>query len=408
MLSSFYIAFSHLIDKIYSVFSPSSQQEFVSVFIGVILDMFNKLIFVEKLLRYLGIQRNLIYPNKLERFVSRITLSHWIKSRLFSIRTNFFRRLSDNNYASVDLICMSPHGTTILNDQDVALVFLTHNSQRFLKSFLKHYRALGVTRFICVDDVSTDGTIKLLLEQPDVDLYRSNVRYRDARRGRLWREKLFELYGQRWYLNLDSDEYLVYADFENRSLAELISVLKDLGLTRCPAPMLDCYPDKELQLADFLGVDDRMPWEVAPLIDGSGYFLRFRDKVLSIKGGVRSRLFGLNNELIKYPIIYWEEGTSLGDTIHHPLPYRENFYPALGALLHFKFFSDTDKFIENAIQEKQYHGNSASYRVLGEKINSLPRLNFVCEKSFAYNGSSDLVKRGFMLSPFEAIKRSRK
>ncbi len=45
-----------------------------------------------------------------------------------------------------------------LTSADVPLVFVTHNDAVLLSAFIQHYRQLGVTRFICVDDVSTDGT----------------------------------------------------------------------------------------------------------------------------------------------------------------------------------------------------------------------------------------------------------
>src|SRR5262245_10699871 len=82
-----------------------------------------------------------------------------------------------------------------LTTTDVPLVFVTHNDAILLNAFIRHYRELGVTRFICVDDVSTDGTREALLDQPDVDVWTSPVRYGQARRGRNWRERLFARYG---------------------------------------------------------------------------------------------------------------------------------------------------------------------------------------------------------------------
>ena len=56
-----------------------------------------------------------------------------------------------------------------LSSEDMPLVFVTHNDLTILPFFLRHYRKLGVTRFICVDDISQDGTRDYLSAQPNVD-----------------------------------------------------------------------------------------------------------------------------------------------------------------------------------------------------------------------------------------------
>ena len=105
----------------------------------------------------------------------------------------------------------SPGSLRPLSADDFPLIVTTHNDMRLMASFFRHYRAMGVTRFICLDDVSTDGTADFILDQPDAELFTSNVRYKDAERGKIWREKLFAVFGRdRWYLNVDSDEYFLY------------------------------------------------------------------------------------------------------------------------------------------------------------------------------------------------------
>ena len=56
-----------------------------------------------------------------------------------------------------------------LMKDDLPIIFLTRNSLRFVPSFLEHYRRMGVTRFLCVDDRSTDGTRERLLSEHDVE-----------------------------------------------------------------------------------------------------------------------------------------------------------------------------------------------------------------------------------------------
>ncbi|ASY56975.1 hypothetical protein SS05631_c20430 [Sinorhizobium sp. CCBAU 05631] len=190
-------------------------------------------------------------------------------------------------------------------------------------AFLSHYRKLGVTRFICLDDVSTDGTRDHLMDQPDVDVWTSPIRFEAARRGRRWREALFERYGyNRWYVNVDSDELLIYDQCLREPLKALIAVLDEHDIKRLPAPMLDFYPS-----ADAKSGNGNMPWHTVDNIDRDGYEVEFLKRGISVKGGPRKRLFNEENELIKYPLIYWDKDCYFGSSIHRPLPYTRNFSP---------------------------------------------------------------------------------
>lgn len=234
-----------------------------------------------------------------------------------------------------------------------------------------------MTRFICVDDASTDGTFEYLLEQDDVDVWHSPVRYENARRGRSWREKLFEIYGKdRWYLNVDCDEFLVYEDCEIRNIWSIIHSLESCGYARLAAPMLDLYPSdlagaRPEKLAHFA------PWEIADHFDTSGYKLSIGTRALSLKGGRRQQNFGSDFELMKYPLIFWDDHCRLGVSIHQPLPFERNFIPILGALLHFKIFSD------------------ASNKAVVEKADWAGDLHIAGSGALRYSGVNQLLELGF-------------
>ncbi|WVT75379.1 glycosyltransferase family 2 protein [Sinorhizobium chiapasense] len=296
----------------------------------------------------------------------------------------------------VELRCVSPHGQTSLYPDDLPLVFLTHNDAKLMPGFLAHYRSLGVTRFICVDDVSTDGTRDYLLSQPDVDLWASALRYREARRGRLWREVLFQLYGgDRWYVNVDSDEFLIYDEYESRTLWSVIHALEDLKISRLPAPMLDMYP-VDLGAADVSQLKTRPPWEIADHFDSRGYSLATTRRAITVKGGARHREFDADLELIKYPLIFWDGNCRFGASIHQPLPYQRNFSPVLGALLHFKFFADYEKVFEDAVADGQYFDGSAAYAKMTQALASTGALQLFSQSSVKFGGSKQLLRLGFI------------
>ncbi len=280
-----------------------------------------------------------------------------------------------------------------LESDDLPLVFITHNDIALLPHLLRHYRNLGVTRFICVDDVSGDGSRELLLEQPDVDVWASPLRFAEARRGRRWREKLFSLYGiGRWYLNIDSDEFLIYDRCLERPLADLIRVLEARGVKRMAAPMLDMYSGPEEEDLP----SDAMPWERTPYFDSLGYQLRSDNRGISIKGGPRRRRFGENNELIKYPLLYWDEKCGFGSSLHRPLPYHRNFPQLWGVLLHFKFFTDYKRKIVDAAESGQHYDGSRYYQAMRRELERSGEIDFSSDVSLAYEGPDQLVARGFI------------
>lgn len=287
--------------------------------------------------------------------------------------------------------------TRPLTDDDIPLIFLCHDGRRFLPSFLKHYRQLGVTRFLCVEDKSTDGSREYLAEQPDVDTYESNVRYGAAGRGRIWRQMLVAAHGfDRWYLNVDVDEYLVYDGYETMQLPAFLAQLRANGLRRASAPMIDCYPAGALLDAHFDGSDDSMPWTKASLLDSSGYTLKKGKKGLSLDGGGRLGSLGVNAELMKHPIQIWHRGDTFGKSVHWPIPYELNFSPIHAVLLHFKFFSDYKERIDAALEDNQYYQGAQEYRKIGTALEARSNPSMENAASVPYVGSSDLVSRGFI------------
>lgn len=325
-----------------------------------------------------------------------------------NISRNFLQKLQ-TNYESfriskrekrqrkdIPLIALTQRTQTHYAGTDV--VCITHNDIRLIPQFLTHYRALGVSRFIVVDDASTDGTREFLLTQMDVDVWTSPVRYSEARRGRQWREQLFEFYGRdRWYVNVDSDEFLVFADSETRRISDLIKILEGVGDKRLAAPMLDMYSgqdSKELH-------SDAPPWLLSNNFDGNSYHLAVEKRGVSIKGGPRGRKFGEVNELMKYPVIYWDNSCFFGSSPHRPLPYKRNFPKTWGALLHFKFYLDYKEKIAEAVREKQHFGGSAHYVTLLDEIEQKGAIDLYDENvSVKFTGSQQLVDLGF-ITPIE-------
>jgi hypothetical protein len=281
-----------------------------------------------------------------------------------------------------------------LSAEDMPLVFVTHNDIAILPFFLRHYRKLGVTRFICVDDVSSDGTRDYLAAQPDVDLWTSPLRYSEARRGRRWREALFARYGyDRWYVNVDSDEFLLYDGCDAKGLAELTALLKKHGAGRLAAPMIDMYPGPGSIAPD---PDQGEPWQFSNHFDASGYDAELDKRGVSLKGGPRRRRFAEANELMKYPVIFWDRHCFFGSSPHRPLPYERNFEPFFGVLLHFKFFINYRGKIAEAAEGKQHYNGSEHYQAMMDALDRDGDLEFAGKESARFEGAAQLRDLGFL------------
>lgn len=281
-----------------------------------------------------------------------------------------------------------------LAKSDLPLVFITRNEIAILPAFLRHYRKLGITRFICVDDESSDGSREYLLQQKDVDVWTSPIRFAQARRGRTWREALFRHYGHnRWYVNVDSDEFLVYDQCPRETLTDLVRVLEDRNVWRLPAPMLDFYPSSTDQ-----HISEDMPWKSVSHFDGDGYEVTFGKRGIDIKGGPRKRLFDEDIQLVKYPLIYWDDNCYFGSSIHQPLPYQRNFAPIWGALLHFKFYADYRQKIDDAVSDKQHYNASQHYLAMKKELDESGSIAFIYEGSTRFANPEQLVELGFIPS----------
>lgn len=329
------------------------------------------------------------------------TRSPWplsLRRNLASLFDYYFKRLDTQRKNSFQLNLVSGQSPRPLTNDDMPLVFLTHNDIRYLKSFLQHYRNIGVTRFICIDDVSSDGSLEYLLKQEDVDLYTSNVRFTQSARGKAWREKLFEIYGyDRWYINVDSDEYLIFESIDSESIRSYCKRLKENSVYRLPAVMLDMYPLGDLSKASFNSNSNEKPWDIATHFDGNGYFGNLRCKGIELYGGIRHRLFHIKAELIKYPLVYWTQKSSMSGSIHFPLPTRYSFPNTMSCLLHFKIFSDLDNQIQQTIDNGQHFQGSKYYREWQDQISTEGLPNFEYENSVKFRNAQDLMDRGFIL-----------
>lgn len=281
---------------------------------------------------------------------------------------------------------------------EIVLICVERNAAKHLPSLLRHYRRLGIRRFAFVDDRSTDGSREWLLDQDDVDLFESPDGYQESQGGLIWRDMLLDIYGRdRWFVSIDSDEYLVFPGCETRQLPDFIEDLDRHRLKRCHAVMLDIYPDGPLGSAVSAPDPEDFPTTVSPLFDGTGYELQHERFGTAARGGPRRRLFGVDMRLSKYPLLFADARLQFtGSSAHGPLPIRWNFTAVHAVLLHHKFAAGSVQDFRDIATRGTHSRGSTLYRRIVDRDDFSDASDLRYGGTATYEGSEKLVADGFM------------
>ncbi|WP_319773927.1 glycosyltransferase family 2 protein [Breoghania sp.] len=201
---------------------------------------------------------------------------------------------------------------------------LCYNEALRLPDFLAHHRAIGVERFLIIDNGSDDGSFQYLQEQPDVHVFRSLKSYRDYKA--VWRKTLADTYlAGFWVLFVDIDELLVYPGWPEKRLADFVqSVEDDEGADAVFCTMVDTY-SSEANPPRYEAGQSMIAHSAC--FDGSGYWRmpiplkdlrRWPTPPFHIFGGARMRLLRTNTSL--------SQRLALG-IMERLMPLRSNWLP---------------------------------------------------------------------------------
>ena len=306
-----------------------------------------------------------------------------------------------------------------IDSAGVSLFSIVHDEMYFLPEFLRHYREIGVERFVFVDDASTDGTRAFLADQPDCMILASDLRYFDIIDGRrafnAWRQEMLDRFSRdRWAVVADADEFLALPP--DLSLGDVATRLERLGGESVWGVMVDMYPET---IAD---LDDPGPFSLArgwhfdarPHMRFSARSGRRR----TIYGGSRARLLienriageeqrlkrllamnlGLGrklkfNKITKVPLVRWTAGHQFtGSHSVRPPPSTTD----LMAIMHFKFTPDLRRKIDYALETGGYFEGSKEYRLMHELLTRMEARNrrFVSAGSMRMERPADLYAGG--------------
>ena len=297
--------------------------------------------------------------------------------------------------------------TASIRPGDILAFVCLRNEGARLPYFLEHYRRLGIDHFIAIDNGSNDGSKKLLADNRDVSLWRTNGSYRLARFGLDWTTWLQMKFGHgHWCLTVDADELFVYPYWQTRPLPALCNELSRRHRSSMAALMLDLYPKGALGDARYSPGDD--PLDAIPWFDAGNYTIRHQpgQDSLWVQGGARARAFFASAPrraptMGKVPLIFWNRRYAYLNSTHAALPPRLNrTYGETGdemlsgVLLHTKFLSHIVSRSRDERARGEHFANSALYDDYYEALTQNPKL--WCSASTRYRGWRHLEGLGLM------------
>lgn len=277
--------------------------------------------------------------------------------------------------------------TDLIKPDDILLFSTLRNEKIRLPYFLDHYRRMGVTHFIIVDNDSSDGSLDYLANQKDVSVWHTTASYKRSRFGVDWLNWLQRKYGHdHWCLVVDPDEFLIYPFCDTRPLRALTDWLDASSIKSFSAMLLDMYPKGRLDQQPYREGQD--PIEIASWFDSGNYTIQKNKKFgnLWIQGGPRGRVFFPDTPekapaLNKIPLVKWHRKYAYVSSTHMLLPRGLNQVydewggeKASGILLHAKFLDTFTAKAAEELERGQHYAASVEYKAYAASLRDDPEL----------------------------------
>lgn len=282
------------------------------------------------------------------------------------------------------------------------LICAVKNDLNKIKAQIDHHRKIGIKHFAYIDNMSSDGTLEWLNEQNDISLFVAEEYFNDSRKF-AWRRQVMDVFGyERWYIVLDSDEFLCYPGIEEIPIGGYIDYLEDKQICSLMTPMIDMYSKSDLFIMD----DSKSFFDEYCYFDADSYTQYRYGEEVAVGGGPRTRLLGQKFKLSKYSMLKACSATIMGNHTVYPeylRPVKEQ-KGAKAFLLHYKFLpDDIIKYREMVKTGKyDYYGNE-NVKLSKKAFDAYAQVeekNFIYEGSQKLNSSMDLLKINICDSQF--------
>lgn len=296
---------------------------------------------------------------------------------------------------------MSPSDLTLIyennngltdSQRSVYLLCVFRDEELLLDYFINYYKALGVSHFIMVDNLSEDDGVDYLKHLKDINIkiYQAEGSYRDAEFGTGWINQLLEKHCKNQYcFTLDVDELFYLDKSRFTDLQQLIVAMESQNSNVVGVTLLDMYPkktnDSYQKGVNFLRHSTYFD-DLNPDFYRTG-FLHGSNVIRS--GGVRERVLNTTVCLHKFPFFKYDfqplevaAGIHMfqdkSEVLHLSEKIRLFEYPSV--LLHFKFIKpDLGEFFKRRVMLNQDWDDSVEYKSYVNELSDESGITFFDE-----------------------------
>jgi len=295
---------------------------------------------------------------------------------------------------------------------ELVVVSVVRDGRPYVKTFVEHYRSLGVKHLFFLDNNSTDATVEALKNYDNVTVLQSMLPFTEY--DVLMKQYLIGRFGRkdRWCLYADIDELFDYPYSDVIGLGSLLGYLNSNSYTAVAAQMLDMFPEEPLSgrggnLEDeplkeryrFYDISNltRMSVKKNPRLRNNTLE---SDEIEIFRDGIENTVFGSKPLRTKFPLVFTDGRIKPFDRSSHWVD-NAKIADISCVLLHYKFLDGYfHKQAAQAVREGRYHKNSpgwTSFDKYLEVLDKNPALKMKRESARELKGVNDLVENGFLV-----------
>jgi hypothetical protein len=283
---------------------------------------------------------------------------------------------------------------------ELLLISVVRNGELYIKSFMDHYRAIGVKHFVFLDNASTDRTVELLCAEEGVTVLQTDAPYKKYEN--TMKRYLAERFSRgRWNLCADIDELFDYPFSEKLSLRDFLRYLNTNSYTAVVAQMLDMFsgiPLAEVESKPGDLLKEKYVYYDISSIRRTEYLwsMRSNPDIKMHWGGVRKAVFGTDNGLTKSPLVLMDGNVKTFITWHHVKGARMADVSCV--LMHYPFVSSFYAKVKDAARTGRYGMRvTDEYKAYAKRLDDSVSVNLKLTSAQPFTGLEQLIEDRFLI-----------
>jgi hypothetical protein len=291
-----------------------------------------------------------------------------------------------------------------LKSNEITVVCLVQNGEIFIESFISHYRKLGVKHIFFMLNNSSDNTIYHLRKYKNVSVFINNLPYRKY----AWCLKPYlisHFAKNKWCICADIDEFIDYPFSNGIKLKKLLEYLNKKSYNSVTSQMLDMFSkqtlSKQLNKQYIFRKNNFKYFDLTNIRKTRlpGKNIISNKNIKFHKGGIRARIFGLNDlYLTKFSIIRLADQSQIDNFGTHIISKNAKIADFSCVIYHYKLIPTLYLQCKKAISDNNYFDNSIQYKKYFQKFQKSNDLNIfnLANKPMIIKNTNDLVNMKFL------------